>query len=161
MGYLLIRWDKDVEGVVVDLENDLFELDSEPSGHKYEGWQGAIADFFEFDEYRATFRIEILAGLTTFMTMAYILVVNPLILSNAIFLQTPKDLFAELVFSTAVSAAIGTLVMALLAKYPFAIAPGMHLNRGMLHYSLGEQIKARQDYDDSKYESYFLDFGQD
>jgi len=112
----------------MDLDDDLFELDSEQLGHKYEGWQGAIADFFKFDEYRVTFRTEILAGITTFMTMAYILVVNPLILSNAIFLQTPKDLFAELVFSTAISAAIGTLVMALLANYPFAMAPGMGMN---------------------------------
>ena len=112
----------------MDLDDDLFELDSEQLGHKYEGWQGAIADFFKFDEYRVTFRTEILAGITTFMTMAYILVVNPLILSNAIFLQAPKDLFAELVFSTAVSAAIGTLVMALLANYPFAMAPGMGMN---------------------------------
>lgn len=112
----------------MDLDDDLFELDSEQLGHKYEGWQGAIAGFFKFDEYRVTFRTEILAGITTFMTMAYILVVNPLILSNAIFLQTPKDLFAELVFSTAISAAIGTLVMALLANYPFAMAPGMGMN---------------------------------
>ena len=112
----------------MDLDDDLFELDSEQLGHKYEGWQGAIAGFFKFDEYRVTFRTEILAGITTFMTMAYILVVNPLILSNAIFLQAPKDLFAELVFSTAISAAIGTLVMALLANYPFAMAPGMGMN---------------------------------
>jgi AGZA family xanthine/uracil permease-like MFS transporter len=112
----------------MDLDNDLFELDSAEIGKRYEGWQGAIADFFKFDEYRATFRTEILAGLTTFMTMAYILVVNPLILSNAIFLQTPKDLFSELVFSTAVSAAIGTAIMAVLAKYPFALAPGMGIN---------------------------------
>ncbi len=112
----------------MDLDDDLFELDSEDVGKRYEGWQGAIADFFDFDEYRSTFRTEILAGLTTFMTMAYILVINPLILSNAIFLQEPKDLFSELVFSTAVSAAIGTLVMALFAKYPFAMAPGMGMN---------------------------------
>ncbi|PZU94906.1 MAG: guanine permease [Pseudanabaena sp.] len=110
------------------MEDDLFELDGVEAANKYEGWQGAIADYFKFDEYRANFRTEILAGLTTFMTMAYILVVNPLILSNAIFLQTPKDLFGELVFSTALSAAIGTLAMAVLAKYPFAMAPGMGMN---------------------------------
>ncbi|AFY73825.1 permease [Synechococcus sp. PCC 7502] len=112
----------------MELDDDLFDLDSTQLGKKYEGWQGAIADFFKFDEYRTTFKTEILAGLTTFMTMSYILVVNPLILSKAIFLETPKDLFGELVFSTAVSAAIGTLLMALFAKYPFALAPGMGMN---------------------------------
>lgn len=71
---------------------------------------------------------ESLAGLTTFMTMAYILVVNPSILSNAIFLEQSGDLFDELVMATALSAAIATLVMGLYARYPFALAPGMGLN---------------------------------
>jgi AGZA family xanthine/uracil permease-like MFS transporter len=62
------------------------------------------------------------------MTMAYILIVNPLILSDAIFLEQPKDLFPELVIATGVSAAIGTLIMSLYAKYPFATMPGMGLN---------------------------------
>ncbi|HEY9768980.1 MAG TPA: NCS2 family permease [Coleofasciculaceae cyanobacterium] len=93
-----------------------------------QGWQGAIANYFKFDQYQTSFRTEILAGITTFMTMAYILVVNPLILSDAIFLNQPKDLFAELVVATAVSAGIGTLIMGLLAKYPFALAPGMGIN---------------------------------
>ncbi len=93
-----------------------------------DGMLGAIANYFQFDKYRTNFRTEILAGVTTFMTMAYILVVNPLILSDAIFLNEPKDLFAELVFATAVSAGIGTLIMGLLAKYPFALAPGMGIN---------------------------------
>jgi AGZA family xanthine/uracil permease-like MFS transporter len=92
------------------------------------GWQSEIANYFQFDEYRTNFRTEILAGVTTFMTMAYILVVNPLILSDAIFLNEPKDLFAELVVATAVSAGIGTLIMGLVAKYPFALAPGMGIN---------------------------------
>ena len=87
-----------------------------------------IARYFEFDKYRTNFRTEILAGVTTFMTMAYILVVNPLILSDAIFISEPKDLFTELVVATAVSAGIGTLIMGLLAKYPFALAPGMGIN---------------------------------
>lgn len=92
------------------------------------GWQAAIARYFLFDDYNANFRTEIIAGLTTFMTMAYILVVNPLILSDAIFLNQPRDLFPELVVATAVASAVGTLVMALLAKYPFALAPGMGIN---------------------------------
>lgn len=67
-------------------------------------------------------RTEVLAGVTTFMTMAYILAVNPLILSDA-------GMDAGGVFTaTALSAAIATLVMALYAKYPFGLAPGMGLN---------------------------------
>lgn len=92
------------------------------------GMLGAIANYFQFDRYRTNFRTEVLAGVTTFMTMAYILVVNPLILSDAIFLNEPKDLFAEIVVATAVSAGIGTLIMGVLAKYPFALAPGMGIN---------------------------------
>lgn len=94
----------------------------------YSGWQAKIAEYFEFEFYKTNFRTEIFAGVTTFMTMAYILVVNPIILSDAIFLEAPKDLFAELVIATGVSAAIGTLVMSLYAKYPFATMPGMGLN---------------------------------
>lgn len=102
--------------------------ESSPSGPGYTGWQGAIARYFKFDQYNANFRTEMLAGLTTFMTMGYILVVNPLILSDAIFLEQPKDLFQELIFNTAICSAIGTLAMALLARYPFALAPGMGIN---------------------------------
>lgn len=87
-----------------------------------------IATFFQFSSLGTTFRTEIVAGCTTFFTMAYILVVNPGILSNAIFLQASGDLFGELVMATALSAAIATLVMGLYSNYPFALAPGMGLN---------------------------------
>lgn len=101
----------------------------DPSGQPPpSGWQGAVARFFKFPEYRTNIRTEVLAGITTFMTMAYILVVNPGILSDAIFLQKSGDLFNELVIATAISAAIATLVMGLLANYPFALAPGLGLN---------------------------------
>lgn len=99
-----------------------------PPGGPDQGWLGAIAHYFKFAEQQTTFRTEILAGMTTFMTMAYILVVNPLILGNAIFLQQSGDLFAELAVATAISAAIGTLAMAFLANYPFCLAPGMGIN---------------------------------
>jgi AGZA family xanthine/uracil permease-like MFS transporter len=89
---------------------------------------GAIATFFDFAGLQTTLRTEIIAGVTTFITMAYILVVNPDILSTAIFLQTTGDLFGELVVATGVSAAIATLIMGLFAKYPIALAPGMGLN---------------------------------
>lgn len=78
--------------------------------------------FFMLKENNTDVRTEVLAGVTTFMTMAYILAVNPLILSDA-------GMDAGGVFTaTALAAAIGTLVMALYAKYPFGLAPGMGLN---------------------------------
>ena len=83
-----------------------------------------IASFFRFDEHNTDWRTEATGGLTTFMTMAYIVVVNPGILSEAM----GEALFGELLFVTCVSAAAGTLLMALLANYPFALAPGMGLN---------------------------------
>lgn len=116
------------------MSNEINELDVvEPEQSlvapiQYSGWQGAIAQYFQFDYYRTNFRTEILAGVTTFMTMGYVLIVNPLILSDAIFLNQTGDLFAELVVATGISAAIGTLIMALYANYPFCLAPGMGLN---------------------------------
>ncbi|MEM9768939.1 MAG: NCS2 family permease [Cyanobacteria bacterium P01_D01_bin.71] len=88
----------------------------------------AIANFFDFAELDTNLRTEIIAGVTTFITMAYILVVNPGILSAAVFLQESGDLFGELVVATGVSAAIATLIMGVIAKYPIALAPGMGLN---------------------------------
>ena len=63
-----------------------------------------------------------LGGLTTFITMAYIIVVNPQILSQA---GMPAD---GVVFATCIAAAVATLVMGLYANYPIALAPGMSLN---------------------------------
>lgn len=78
--------------------------------------------FFKLKENNTTVKTEILAGITTFMTMAYILAVNPDILS-----ATGMDKNA-LFTATALSAFVATLVMALVAKLPFALAPGMGLN---------------------------------
>ncbi|MGF1522524.1 MAG: NCS2 family permease [Leptolyngbyaceae cyanobacterium] len=89
---------------------------------------GAIARFFDFGALGTDTKTEIVAGITTFITMAYILVVNPGILSSAIFLEASGDLFGQLVVATGVSAAIATLIMGLVAKYPIALAPGMGLN---------------------------------
>lgn len=89
---------------------------------------GAIARFFDFRTLGTDMRTETVAGVTTFITMAYILVVNPDILSNAIFLAESGDLFGELVVATGLAAAIATLIMGLVAKYPIALAPGMGLN---------------------------------
>lgn len=77
---------------------------------------------FHLKENHTNPKTEILAGITTFMTMAYILAVNPNILSEA-------GMNAGAVFTaTALSAALGTLFMAVLANYPFVLAPGMGLN---------------------------------
>lgn len=78
--------------------------------------------FFRLKENKTSVKTEILAGITTFMTMAYILAVNPDILS-----ATGMDKNA-LFTATALSAFLATLVMALVAKLPFALAPGMGLN---------------------------------
>ncbi|MEM6252779.1 MAG: NCS2 family permease [Cyanobacteria bacterium P01_D01_bin.156] len=96
---------------------------SQPSG-----LAGSIAKFFHFDALGTDLSTELLAGATTFVTMAYILIVNPAILSEAIFLNESGDLFSELVMATGVSAAIATLIMGLYAKLPFALAPGMGIN---------------------------------
>ena len=77
---------------------------------------------FQLQAHKTNVRTEIIAGLTTFLAMAYILAVNPLILSDA-------GLNAGSVFTaTALSAAIATLMMAVLANLPVALAPGMGLN---------------------------------
>ncbi len=81
-----------------------------------------LEKFFQLKKNNTNVRTEIIAGITTFMTMAYILAVNPNILS-----ATGMDKGAVFT-ATALSAAVATLVMALLAKLPFALAPGMGLN---------------------------------
>lgn len=98
------------------------------SQHQYQGWQAALANYFQFDFYKTNFRTEIIAGVTTFMTMGYILIVNPIILSNAIFLEKSGDLFPQLAVATAIAACIGTFCMAIFANYPFGLAPGMGTN---------------------------------
>jgi len=81
-----------------------------------------LEKYFKLKENGTNVRTEIIAGITTFLTMAYILAVNPGILS-----ATGMDANA-LFTATAVAAIVGTLVMALWAKLPFALAPGMGLN---------------------------------
>ena len=81
-----------------------------------------IAGFFEFERYSTTWRQESVAGVTTFLTMAYIIIVNPALLSQA---GIPKDASTT---ATILTAAIGTLLMGVLARRPFAIAPYMGEN---------------------------------
>ncbi|SDZ09209.1 NCS2 family permease [Tindallia californiensis] len=83
---------------------------------------GFLEKRFQLSKHGTNPKTEILAGITTFMTMAYILIVNPLILSDA-----GMD-FGAVFTATALSSVIATLVMAFYANYPFALAPGMGLN---------------------------------
>lgn len=77
---------------------------------------------FKLKEHNTNVKTEVLAGLTTFFTMAYIVVVNPNILASA---GVPVD---QVFMATIISAVVGTLWLALFANYPVAIAPGMGLN---------------------------------
>lgn len=84
--------------------------------------QGFLEKTFKLSANKTDAKTEVIGGLTTFMTMAYILAVNPLILSSA-----GMD-FNAVFTATALSSAVATLLMAFLANYPFALAPGMGLN---------------------------------
>ena len=81
-----------------------------------------ITKFFKLQENKTTVRTEIIAGITTFMTMAYILFLNPNILS-----ATGMDKNAVF-FATAIAAGFVTIAMGLVANFPIALAPGMGLN---------------------------------
>ena len=78
--------------------------------------------YFELRAHGTTVKTEVLAGLTTFLTMAYIIFVNPDILSAA---GMPKD---AVFVATCLAAAVGSAIMGLYANYPIALAPGMGLN---------------------------------
>lgn len=81
-----------------------------------------VNDFFKMKQNNTNIRTETVAGITTFLTMVYIVVVNPAILHAA---GVPFD---QVFMATVISAVVGTLCMALFANYPIAIAPGMGLN---------------------------------
>jgi len=82
-----------------------------------------IKEYFQFAELGTTYRNEIVGGLTTFMTMSYIIFVNPAILTNG----TGMD-FESVTMATCLSAAIATFIMGILARYPIAQAPGLGAN---------------------------------
>ncbi|GIN90408.1 guanine permease [Siminovitchia terrae] len=90
-----------------------------------------MKNYFRFDELGTNYRRETIGGITTFLSMAYILILNPITLS----LETVKDLpdalrmdHGAVFVATALAAALGTLLMGLIARYPIALAPGMGLN---------------------------------
>ena len=91
-----------------------------------------LENYFRLKEHKTDVRKEVLAGITTFMTMAYILAVNPGLLSAA-------GMDAGAVFTaTALGACIGTVLMALFSNYPFALAPGMGLNAFFAYTVVGQ-----------------------
>ena len=81
-----------------------------------------LDNYFKLGEHGTNVRTEVLAGLTTFLTMAYIIFVNPSILGDA---GMPKD---SVFVATCVAAAVGTLIMGMYANFPIGLAPGMGLN---------------------------------
>ena len=83
---------------------------------------GAVRKFFEFDKYNTNYRKEMLGGVTTFIAMAYIIIINPAILANG---GIPRE---ASVTATIIAAIVGTLLMAFYARRPFAIAPYMGEN---------------------------------
>ncbi len=82
--------------------------------------------FFHLKENHTNVRTEILAGVTTFMTMAYIIALNPNLLTN--FKAEGADLWNAVFMATCIASAVGTITMAFLANKPFVMAPGMGLN---------------------------------
>ncbi|CAI48717.1 xanthine/uracil permease family transport protein [Natronomonas pharaonis DSM 2160] len=93
----------------------------------------SLAAYFDFDEYGTDYRTETVAGATTFLAMAYIIVVNPAILSEAIMTDPPAgmnqgEVIQMLAVVTILASVAAILVMAFYAKRPFGLAPGMGLN---------------------------------
>ncbi|WP_096393954.1 NCS2 family permease [Halorubrum trapanicum] len=94
------------------------------------GLSDTLAARFDVESLGSDVRTELVAGLTTFLAMSYIIVVNPAILSEAIQIEGygQGEVFQMIAIATALSAAIATLVMALYANRPFGLAPGLGLN---------------------------------
>jgi len=104
-----------------------------------------IKKFFKIEERGTTVRTELIGGLVTFLAMAYILAANPFILADTLDPMPVGGVFV----ATAISAAIATIVMGLLANYPIALAPGMGINAlvaygviGTMGYSWEEAMAA-------------------
>jgi AGZA family xanthine/uracil permease-like MFS transporter len=94
---------------------------------RYAADETGIARFFHFAERQTSLRTELLAGLTTFVVMAYIIVVNPSILSSGP-LEGQGPPFAATVTATCLAAGLMSIAMGLYTNYPFALAPGLGLN---------------------------------
>jgi AGZA family xanthine/uracil permease-like MFS transporter len=88
---------------------------------------GMLARWFQLAQHRTTVRRELLAGVTTFLTMAYIIFVQPAMLAGPPSQLTGLD-FGAVMAATCIASAVATLIMAFYARYPIALAPGMGLN---------------------------------
>jgi adenine/guanine/hypoxanthine permease len=87
--------------------------------------------YFEFEKLGTNYRREFMGGMTTFLAMAYILIVNPITLTLADVKDLPDALrmdYGAVFVATALAAALGSIIMGLIGKYPIALAPGMGLN---------------------------------
>jgi MFS family permease len=87
-----------------------------------------LDNFFGIKKSGSSFRTEIVAGIVTFLAMAYILTLNPLLMLNMFNADTYGYLYSSVFIATAIGAFIGTLLMAIYAKLPLAQAPGLGLN---------------------------------
>ena len=94
------------------------------------GLSDALAARFDVESHGSDVRTEVVAGLTTFLAMSYIIVVNPTILSNAIQIEgySQGEVIQMIAIATVLSSAVATLVMAFYANRPFGLAPGLGLN---------------------------------
>jgi len=94
------------------------------------GLSDALAARFDVESHGSDVRTEVIAGLTTFLAMSYIIVVNPTILSNAIRIEgySQGEVIQMIAIATVLSSAVATLVMAFYANRPFGLAPGLGLN---------------------------------
>ena len=88
-----------------------------------------LAKFFKFEERNTNMKTELIAGLTTFMTMAYIIALNPNLLTG--FGAEGPELWNGVFLATCLASAVAMFVMAFLANKPFCLAPGMGLNSFM------------------------------
>ena len=93
-----------------------------------------IEIFFKLKDLHTNIRIEIVAGLTTFMTMAYIIFINPVMVS-----QAGMD-FGAAMMATSISAAVATIMMGLYTNYPIVLASGMGENAFLLILSVSEWV---------------------
>ena len=120
----------------VNIENESISLDVQEDGAAViverklpdNKFLAAIDNYFGVTKSGSNFKTEIIAGVTTFMAMAYILIVNPTILSGSNGGNLPANINSAFYVATCLSAVIGTLIMSLHAKLPFAQASGMGLN---------------------------------
>ncbi|MDA1168619.1 MAG: NCS2 family permease, partial [archaeon] len=97
------------------------------------GLDETLGNYFKFEENDTTLQGELRAGVTTFLTMAYILVVNPNFLNLGFTIDPETGVglgipFNQALFATAMAAFVGCTIMGLWAKQPYALAPGMGLN---------------------------------